>query len=333
VPLTTQASATRQCCAVRSNTRIVGIGARAERGSMSAVGDNRTVFVVHGRNAGLRDSMFDFLRSLDLAPLEWPKAVELTGNGSPYTGEILDVALASASAVVVLLSPDEIAYLIDTYADGPDDPETRAAPQARPNVLFEAGMALGRDPRRTILVEVGRVRPFSDVAGRHVVRLDNSIAARQALANRLSTAGCAVDLAGTRWHETGDFSPPAVPGETVPLGRRVPSATAVRPKLDFDLRYVDKGSTRLGKLQVINRGAETAYEVRIDIPDDAALSLYSASVIEKIPGQGKSVTVDVQNSNTFMGGPPTRDAFDVTVSARNAAGEEFNQEVFMDVNG
>ncbi|HAN72705.1 MAG TPA: nucleotide-binding protein [Actinobacteria bacterium] len=300
---------------------------------MTSTGSSRTVFVVHGRNAQLRDSMFDFLRSLDLAPLEWLKAVELTGNGSPYVGEVLDAAFDNAAAVVVLFSPDEIAYLIDAHADGPDDPETRAAPQARPNVLFEAGMAIGRDPRRTILVEVGPVRPFSDVAGRHVVRLDNTMAARQALATRLRTAGCAVDSTGTRWHNAGDFSPPPVPGHATPLGRRVPSVKATRPTIDFDLRYVDKGSRRLGKLQVINRGSETAYEVHIDIPDDASLSLYSGGDIEKIPGQGKSVTVDVQNSNAFMGGPETRDAFDVTVSARNGAGEAFTQEIFMDVNG
>ena len=48
------------------------------------------------------------------------------------------------------------------------------------------------------------MRPFSDVGGRHVVRLDNSIPARQAPATRLQTAGCAVDLKGQDWH-----TPPA----------------------------------------------------------------------------------------------------------------------------
>lgn len=94
-------------------------------------------------------------------------------------------------AVVVLMTPDEIAYLQTQYSSGDGDPETQPAAQARPNVLFEAGMALGRDARRTVLVELGEVRPFSDVAGRHAVRLSNDPATRQALAKRNpASPGC-----------------------------------------------------------------------------------------------------------------------------------------------
>ena len=125
--------------------------------------DSRSVFVVHGRNEQLRRSMFDFLRSIGLDPMEWTKAVDLTGQGSPYIGEVLDAAFDHATAVVVLMTPDEIAYLQPRYANDGDDPETDPSAQARPNVLFEAGMALGRNAERTILVEVGDVRSFSDV--------------------------------------------------------------------------------------------------------------------------------------------------------------------------
>jgi hypothetical protein len=37
-------------------------------------------------------------------------------------------------------------------------------------VLFEAGLAMGRHPRKTVLVQVGKSKPFSDVDGRHMVR-------------------------------------------------------------------------------------------------------------------------------------------------------------------
>ena len=293
----------------------------------------RSVFVVHGRNDVIRDSMFDLLRSINLAPIEWTQAVELTGQGSPYIGQILDAAFDYAQAIVVLLTPDEVAYLQSCYGSGDDDPEIQPAAQARPNVLFEAGMALGRDAERTVMVEVGELRPFSDVAGRHVVRLDNTTESRQALAQRLQTAGCEVDLTGTDWHTAGDFSSPPAPGGGLPMGRRVPSDTRTRPLVDFDVKYIDKGGNRIDKLQVINRGTEIAYGVSLSVPEGSALSLRDSTKIEKIPGGGKSVSVDVFNHTKTMGGGRKILAFDITVEGRTETGGVVSQPVFIDVNG
>jgi hypothetical protein len=69
-------------------------------------------------------------------------------------------------------------------------------------------MAIGRDPRRTILVELGDVRPFSDIAGRHAVRLDGTPKTRLDLAIRLETAGCEVDRSGSDWMTAGELHPP-----------------------------------------------------------------------------------------------------------------------------
>jgi len=112
---------------------------------------------------------------------------------------------------VVLLTPDDEARLRPALQN-PDDPanELNFTPQARPNVLFEAGMALAYHPDRTVLVEIGHIRPFSDVAGRHSIRLDNSMEKRQDLAMRLRNAGCSVNIDGVRWHTAGDFNPPDV---------------------------------------------------------------------------------------------------------------------------
>lgn len=123
--------------------------------------------------------------------------------------------LKQAQAVVVLITPDEVAYLRSEYSIDPNESDINPAAQARPNVLFEAGMAMGRNSDRTILVEHGTVRPFSDVAGRHVIRLDNSPSSRKELAQRLQTARCPVDLTGTDSMTVGDLSPPQLRRDSV----------------------------------------------------------------------------------------------------------------------
>jgi predicted nucleotide-binding protein len=171
--------------------------------------DPQSVFVVHGRNRAARDGLFTFLRAIGLRPLEWAELVHETGSESPYIGQVLEAAFSRAQAVVVLITPDDEAKLRGQFVQAGDPPhETDLTPQGRPNVLFEAGMAFGRAPERTVLVELGTVRPFSDVAGRHAVRLDNSSQRRQELAQRLESAGCAVNLTGTDWHSAGDLTPP-----------------------------------------------------------------------------------------------------------------------------
>ena len=150
---------------------------------------SRKVFVVHGRNKGIRDAMFIFLRSIGLEPIEWTQAVQWTGSGSPHVAEILNAAFNSAQATVVLMTPDDEARLRSDFQSSDDlSYEKDLTPQARANVIFEAGMAFGRDPKKTVLVEIGQLRPFSDIGGRHTIRLDNSTAKRQALAMRLRDA-------------------------------------------------------------------------------------------------------------------------------------------------
>jgi len=173
---------------------------------------SRDVFVIHGRDERLRAGIFDFLRSLDLNPMEWSYAVGLTGKGAPYVGDVLDVAFSHAQAVVVLFSPDDVARLRQELCGQNEPPhEVNLTHQARPNVLFESGMAMARHPDRTILVEIGALRPFSDIGGRHTIRMDNSPRRRQEIAQRLQKAGCPVNLSGTDWLTAGDMKPPEVP--------------------------------------------------------------------------------------------------------------------------
>jgi predicted nucleotide-binding protein len=174
--------------------------------SVSSSPDARNVFVVHGRDKKLRIDLFSFLRSINLNPLEFSEAIRLTGKAAPYIGEVLDAAFRNAQAVIVLLSPDDEARLRPEFQNANDLPyERELTPQPRQNVLFEAGLAFGYKPNRTILVRVGELRPFSDIYGRHEVRLSNEIENRQDLANRLRNAGCEVKTEGTDWHKLGNF--------------------------------------------------------------------------------------------------------------------------------
>ena len=181
--------------------------ARAEAADFAE--DRRKVMVVHGRDGRLRKAMFDFLRSVDLRPLEWSELVGSVNAGAPYIGEVLDAAFAQAQAVVVLSTPDDVAWLRDDLVPE-GDPDSEGVPkgQPRPNVFLEAGMAIGRFPTRTIFTEVGMMRPASDLAGRHAVRLDSGPECRRDLAQRLERAGCLAKTDGTDWLSAGDFSLP-----------------------------------------------------------------------------------------------------------------------------
>ena len=286
------------------------------------------IFVVHGRNATARDGMFSFLRALGLQPIEWDQAIQLTGTGSPYIGEILNEALNDAQAIVVLMTPDEIAYLRSEYANGDNDPEAQPAAQARPNVLFEAGMAMGRNSERTVFVELGEVRLFTDVIGRHAVRIDNSVPKRKALALRLQTAGCAVDLSGDAWMQEGDFTPPAPAGGGLPLGKRVPTSSSVN-RARFDLIYHDRVGGSSGRLQIINRGTEDAFDLDLTLPAEVnGFHVIGDELpLAKLPA-GKSA-----NLIAFRTMGSGKNHFDIRITARTIDGTSIEEDVFVSLSG
>jgi hypothetical protein len=54
-------------------------------------------------------------------------------------------------------------------------------------------MAFGKNPNRTVLIQLGDdMRPFSDIGGRHVVHLGNKAETRRELSTKLRNAGCNV---------------------------------------------------------------------------------------------------------------------------------------------
>jgi predicted nucleotide-binding protein len=182
---------------------------------------SKSVFIVHGRNERMRKAMFEFIRSVGLNPLEWGTLMNATGVASPYIGQVLHKGLSKATAVVVLMTPDDVAQLKQEFWSTNDQPHERVLTgQARPNVLFEAGLAFMKFPTSTILVQaVGRCRPFSDIDGRHIVNINNSPQKREELFDKLKTAGCPVGKT-SNWLTAGDFDAESPVASVRPQGIR-----------------------------------------------------------------------------------------------------------------
>ncbi|MCW3097391.1 MAG: Nucleotide-binding protein TIR-like protein [Chthonomonadaceae bacterium] len=182
------------------------------------------VFVIHGRNAAIRQSVERFLRSVGITPIEWDAAITLTRSPNPYTWQIVDAALTAAAAIIVLFTPDDEAKLRDEFVKPTDEQyESELTPQPRTNVLFEAGVAFGRSAQHTLMVSVGKIRPISDLAGHHILRLDNSPEKRLDFIKRLQNAGCEVDMRGSAWLKEGDFE------LSTPVAGTIPSIITENP--------------------------------------------------------------------------------------------------------
>jgi predicted nucleotide-binding protein len=198
-----------------------GPGARRASKGPSRKAPNQ-VFVVHGRDRTARESMYAFLRAVGVKPIEWNSALKMTRKAAPYIGDVLERAFDSARAIVVLMTPDDLAQLRPDLVGPGDRPYERVLTgQARPNVLFEAGRAFATHPDRTVIVQLGTLREFSDIAGLHVVHMSNDFDKRQELATKLQNAGCDVDTSGPDWVTTGNFANPM----SAPIG-----STKRRPK-------------------------------------------------------------------------------------------------------
>lgn len=169
--------------------------------------DPRKVVVVYGRDTKLRDALYAFLRAIGLDPIEWGQGMNATGKPTPSIPQTLDAMFREGAAVVVLLSPDDLVVLAPRLRRPKESKkETTRLGQARPNVFFEAGLAFGIYPDATVLVSVGEVKPFSDVDGLHITRIDGGIQKRWELVGKLRRAGAKVDVEGKdMWMTAGDF--------------------------------------------------------------------------------------------------------------------------------
>jgi len=181
-------------------TGLPGGAPRAGAGrALTYAANRKAVMVIYGHDDEANDALFDWLRRIGLQPLEWNQLVNASGDASPFIGQVLEQALKQVQAVVAFFTPDERVL----GATGPQDAWRL---QARPNVLFEAGMAFAAHPKRTVLAVLGDQELPSDLAGRHYVRLSHTDhKPLQDLATRLHQAGCDTDRSGTDWLKPGRF--------------------------------------------------------------------------------------------------------------------------------
>jgi hypothetical protein len=147
-------------------------------------------------------------------------------------------------------------------------------------------MALGMKEDHTIIVELGPLRPMSDVLGRHVLRLNNSKERRQDFKQRLITAGCAVNDQGTDWLNTGDFE------GSVPKGCAV-EGQAIEPDLQRALDNLD-GLSAHERFRIALALCRKTQTIEFGRADSTGPTLVHKGFLERI---------ECETAATFMGVP------------------------------
>jgi predicted nucleotide-binding protein len=142
---------------------------------------SRDVFVVHGRDEGVKLSVAAFLNRLGLNPIILHDQPD---QGRTVIEKFEDHSATSGFAVV-LLTPDDTGGLVGGQAEL----------RARQNVVFELGYFIGKLGRSHVCaLKADDVEEPSDLRGILYVPLDAAGAWRFTLARELKAAGIEVDL-------------------------------------------------------------------------------------------------------------------------------------------
>jgi predicted nucleotide-binding protein len=142
--------------------------------------DLGTVFIVHGHNEAVRESVARFVSRLNLTPVVLH---EQASQGRTVVEKL--EAHASVGFAIVLLTPNDVG--------GPDPQHLQ--PRARQNVVLELGYFLGRLQRnRVCAVYKGDLEIPSDYMGVIYVPFDSAGGWRLQLAKELKAAGLHVDM-------------------------------------------------------------------------------------------------------------------------------------------
>src|SRR5687768_17005904 len=99
------------------------------------------VFVVYGRNLRAYRELSKFLQFIGVDEISFEEVANR--EASPFVTKVVLSGIEAADAIVVLFTPDELSIL---YESSPEAGNDRLVSreyrwQARPNVIFEAGVA------------------------------------------------------------------------------------------------------------------------------------------------------------------------------------------------
>ena len=148
--------------------------------SASTLRDSTRVFVVHGHDAEVRESVARFLERLELQPVILQ---EQPNRGRTLITKFRDEA-SSVGFAIVLLTPDDVGK-----ANGAMSPRARA----RQNVVFELGFFIGvLGPERVAAIVRGDVEHPSDFHGVVYIAYDGNDWQTE-LGKELQAAGYNID--------------------------------------------------------------------------------------------------------------------------------------------
>lgn len=103
-------------------------------------GDPSRIFIIHGRNTTILAQLRIWLESLGLHAKGFDELRAELG-GSPTILEVIKKGMTEARGIIALMTPDEVAFLRTDLHREHDSASDKERWQARPNVIFEAGMA------------------------------------------------------------------------------------------------------------------------------------------------------------------------------------------------
>jgi predicted nucleotide-binding protein len=168
-----------------ASLHVSGEGGHEAAGITRAGAGSRRIFVVHGHDGEVKETVARFLEKLDL------EAVIL--HEQPNQGRTLiekfEVSSSDIAFAVILLTPDDVG--------APAVESSKLHPRARQNVILEFGYFMGRLTRtRVCALYKGGVELPSDYQGVVYIEFDLGGAWRTKLAQELVEAGLKINVHG-----------------------------------------------------------------------------------------------------------------------------------------